>query len=276
MNRIDAHQHFWQYHPERDRWITDDMAVIQRDFLPVDLRPLLTENGLSGCVAVQAGQSEAETMFLLDLAAENPFIAGVVGWVDLQEKDVGERVAYFSQFGRLKGFRHIVQGEEDPGFLSRPEFLRGIRALGNHHYTYDLLIRPHQLEAAIAFVRQFPDQPFVIDHLAKPFIKSGEKEPWASQIKALAQHENVYCKLSGLVTEADWNHWQPQDFSFYIQHAVEVFGPQRLMFGSDWPVCLLAAPYDGVVSLLADEIASLSIDEKAAIWGGTAGRFYGL
>ncbi len=276
MNRIDAHQHFWRYHPVRDAWITDDMAVIQRDFLPSDLKPVLDTNNVSGCVAVQADQSEAETLFLLELADQNPFIEGVVGWVDLQAADVVERLAYFSHYPKLKGVRHIVQGEDDRRFLLRPAFLSGIEALATHGYTYDILVKPHQLDATLEFINCFPDQPFVIDHLAKPYIKAGLRQPWATQLEAIASHDHVYCKLSGMVTEADWNGWEPSDFRYYTQHILEVFGPRRVMFGSDWPVCMVAAAYREVVGLVEQAIAHLTPDEQGLIWHKNATNFYGL
>lgn len=276
MKRIDAHQHFWQYHPLRDAWITDDMAVIQRDFMPDDLEPILVANEVSGCVAVQADQSEAETLFLLGLAANHPFIAGVVGWVDLQADDLSERLVYFRQFEKLKGFRHIVQAEEDPRFLLRPALLKGVEALASYGYTYDILVKPHQLDATLEFVGHFPDQAFVIDHLAKPYIKTGEHQPWAAQMEAIAQHKHVYCKLSGMVTEADVEDWESADFNYYIQHILEVFGVDRVMFGSDWPVCLLATDYGHVVRLLDHSIAHLSSDEQELIWYKNAANFYKL
>lgn len=273
--KIDSHQHFWLYEPIRDAWITDDMRTIQRDFMPADLGPILAYNQLSGCVAVQADQSEDETHFLLELADRYVFIKGVVGWIDLQAENVVERLSYFSQFKRLRGFRHIVQGEE-VGFLERPEFLQGIKALHQYGFTYDVLVKPHQLAATIEFIKRFPNQLFVIDHMAKPYIEKGITVPWAEQMRALAAFDNVYCKLSGMVTEADWMRWQASDFTFYVQHLLDVFGPQRLMFGSDWPVCTLAARYEQVLDLLSEQLNLLSESEKEAIWGGNAIRFYGL
>ncbi len=276
MERIDAHQHFWKYHPVRDAWITDEMTAIQRDFLPDDLKPILDANGVSGCVAVQADQSEGETLFLLDLAERYPFVKGVVGWVDLQAVDVAERLMYFRQYPKLKGFRHIVQSEQDPHFLLRPAFLNGVESLGKQGYTYDLLVKPHQLEATLEFVRSLPTQPLVIDHLAKPGIQAGIREPWAAQMAAIAKHEHVYCKLSGMVTEADWKRWKPADFRFYIQHILHVFGPERVMFGSDWPVCRLAADYEQVVELVAEVASGFAAHEQQSIWYQCAADFYGL
>ena len=276
MNRIDSHQHFWNYHPVKDAWITDDMVVIQRDFLPADLKPFMDANQVSGCIAVQADQSEAETLFLLELADQYPFIKGVVGWVDLQAANASDRLAHFSRYSKLKGIRHIVQGEEDPRFLLRPEFMAGIEALASHRLTYDILVKPHQLDATVDFIACFPDQPFVIDHLAKPYIKAGVRQPWAAQLAVIAKYDHVYCKLSGMVTEADWAAWKPADFAFYIQHTLDVFGPQRVMFGSDWPVCNVAAQYHNVVELVDRAIGHLSPREQELIWFKNAEDFYNL
>jgi len=252
------------------------MERIQRDFLPDDLLPLLVANQVTGCVAVQADQSEAETLFLLDLAARYPFIKGVVGWVDLRAADRADRLRYFRQYPKLKGFRHIVQGEQDVRFLLQPAFLQGVESLGKLGYTYDLLVKPHQLDAALEFVRTLPVQPLVIDHLAKPYIQAGSREPWAAQMAAIAKYEHVCCKLSGMVTEADWEQWKPADFQFYIRHMLEVFGPERLMFGSDWPVCQVAATYTQVVDLVAEAIGGLTESEQQSIWYQCAADFYGL
>jgi len=276
MERIDSHQHFWRYHPVKDAWITDDMAVIQRDFMPGELKPLMDTNRVSGCVAVQADQSEAETLFLLELAEKHPFIQGVVGWVDLQAPHVADRLADFSKYPKLKGIRHIVQGEADPRFLLRPEFMAGVEALASFGLTYDILVKPHQLNAVIEFVDSFPTQPFVIDHLAKPDIKAGQRQPWAAQLATIAEHDNVYCKLSGMVTEADWTAWKPNDFEFYVQHILEVFGPKRIMFGSDWPVCNVAAPYHQVVALAEQALSHLSSVDQERIWHQNAVDFYRL
>ena len=276
MPRIDDHQHFWQFDAVRDAWITDDMAVIQRDFLPTDLAPVLQEHGLDGCVAVQASQSEAETDWLLELAGEHNFIKGVVGWVDLQAENVAERLAHYSQFTKLKGFRHVLQGETDRALMLRPEFRSGVAALHQHGFTYDLLILPDQLGYAAELAKAFPAQPFVLDHLAKPLIKAGELAPWRHDLQALAAHENVFCKVSGMVTEADWQHWQPADFRPYLDVVFEAFGPSRVMFGSDWPVCNVAGGYGRIYALVADYITQLSPDEQDGFWGDNATRFYNL
>jgi L-fuconolactonase len=276
MPRIDAHQHFWQFDPVRDAWITADMAVIQRDFLPADLAPVLQEHGLDGCVAVQASQSEAETDWLLALAGEHDFIRGVVGWVDLRAENIGERLAHYSHFEKLKGFRHVLQGETDRALMLRPEFQRGVAALYPHGFTYDLLVLPDQLGFAAELAGTFPAQPFVLDHLAKPLIRAGRMEPWRRDLQGLAAHENVLCKVSGMVTEADWQHWQPADFWPYLDVVFEAFGPNRVMFGSDWPVCNVAGRYGRMHALVADYVTQLTPDEQARFWGDTATAFYQL
>ncbi len=274
--RIDSHQHFWHFDPVRDNWITDDMHVIQREFLPEDLQPLLEQQQLDGCVAVQASQSELETLFLLDLANKYPFIKGVVGWVDLRSPGVQERLEYFSAFPKLKGFRHIVQAEPQDDFLLRKDFCRGIALLQQYQFTYDILIHPRHLKYANEFVQQFPDQPFVIDHLAKPFIKEQVWNDWKKDMEAIAQHAHVHCKLSGMVTEANWKQWQQNDFSIYIETILDSFGPGRIMFGSDWPVCLVAADYAQVCGIVAHHTEHLPEEDKAKLWGLNATAFYNL
>lgn len=276
MLKIDSHQHFWQFDAVRDAWITPNMAAIQRDFLPADLAPILQQHGLDGCVAVQASQSEVETDFLLELAAAHDFIRGVVGWVDLQADNIGERLAHYSKFPALKGFRHVLQGETDRALMLRPEFQRGLASLYAHGFTYDLLILSDQLGFAAELAANFSMQPFVLDHIAKPLIKAREIEPWRRDLQALAAHENVLCKVSGMVTEADWQHWQPADFRPYLDIVFGAFGPQRVMFGSDWPVCNVAGGYGRAHALVADYVAALSASEQAQFWGGTAAFFYQL
>lgn len=273
---IDSHQHFWRYDPHRDDWITDEMAVLKRDFLPEHLALELAANGVDASIAVQASQSERETLFLLDCAAQHPEIAGVVGWVDLRSSNLPERLAFFAQFKKLRGFRHIVQAEADDGFLLREDFCRGIESLHEFGFTYDILIYPRQLTAACEFVGRFPKQPFLIDHLAKPLIRDGIMEPWRSQIRAVAAHPNVCCKLSGLATEADWRKWSTDDCRPYLDVVFEAFGVERLMFGSDWPVCLLAGTYQRVKDLIGDYIKDLSAPDRAKVFGANAARFYGL
>jgi L-fucono-1,5-lactonase len=274
--KIDSHQHFWRYDAVRDAWITDSMAVLKRDFLPEHLAAELAANGIDASISVQADQSENETMFLLDLAEKNQRIAGVVGWVDLRSPRVGERLEHFSHSSKLRGFRHIGQTEPDDRFLARENFVRGVAQLRAFGFTYDILIYPKQLPAAIELVTQLPEQPFVVDHLAKPEIKSGKTSPWAAQMKEIAQSKNVFCKLSGLVTEADWRRWKTEDFKPYLDVVFDAFGAERLMFGSDWPVCLLAATYRQVNQIIEEYVKGFSQPDKDKIFGGNAARFYGL
>lgn len=274
--QIDAHQHFWHFNPERDSWITEEMAVIQNDFLPQDLQPLLLEAGLDGCVAVQASQSEDETDFLISLATEKDFIKGVVGWVDLQASTLDERLQHYKTFPVVKGFRHVLQGEAQRDLMLTPAFINGIAALQPYGFTYDLLIFPDQLNFCKKLVAQFPDQAFVLDHLGKPFIKRGEIKEWQQDLQQLAKQPNVYCKLSGMVTEADWQGWTRSNFTPYLDAAVEAFGVDRLLFGSDWPVCNLAASYKQVVEIVRDYFRPFSQQEQQKIFGGNAVRFYNL
>ena len=273
--KIDSHQHFWQFDPVRDAWIDDSMQIIARDFLPNDLKPILKESQVGGCVAVQADQSEVETHFLLNLAAQNPFIKGVIGWVDLKAEDLPQRLEYFSKNPLFKGVRHILQGEKE-GYILQDSFLKGIGQLKDFNLTYDILIYPHQIKEAIELVKKNPEQPFVLDHLAKPYIKDKKIKEWASDIKQLAAFKNVHCKLSGMITEADWNHWQSSDFKDYMSVVLEVFGEDRIMFGSDWPVCLLAGSYQHVIRIVEDFIQNLSSTDRNKIMGENARNFYKL
>lgn len=274
--RIDSHQHFWKYDPVRDAWINEDMKVIQRDFLPADLLPLLVKNNLDGCVSVQADQSEEETHFLLQLAAENNFIKAVVGWIDLRAKNLEERLDYFSQFKKLKGFRHIVQDELADDFLLQEDFCIGISKLAKYNFTYDLLILPRHLNYATALAKRFPQQSFVIDHLAKPDFKQIDFAVWEKEMRAIAACPNVMCKVSGLVTEADWNNWKKSDFTYCLDVVTEAFGIHRLMFGSDWPVSLLAASYGESWDIVEHYFSKFSDVEQDKIWGGNAIEFYHL
>lgn len=274
--RIDAHQHFWRHDPAIHTWMDDRMETLQRNYLPQDLRPLLENEGIGGCVAVQADSSTRENDFLLQLAAANPWILGVVGWVDLQSAELSQQLDHWCSQPRAVGVRHIVQDEPDDRFLDNETFRQGVRSLAERGQTYDLLIYERQLPAAIDFVRAIPDVPMVLDHIAKPRIADGALEPWASQLGELAQSANLTCKLSGMVTEANWNQWSPEDLAPYIETAIETFGADRLMFGSDWPVCRLAAEYPQVKSLVEPYLATLSPTERAAIEGDNAIRFYNL
>ena len=273
---IDSHQHFWIYEAEKHAWIDDDMKVIRKDFMPEDLKLVYQNNGIDGCVAVEADQTLAQTDFLLDLAEKNNFIKGVVGWADLRASNINDVLKQYSQFPKLKGFRHVVQAEADHNFMLRPDFLNGIAALEKYNYTYDILIFPHQLGAALELVRRFPNQKFIIDHIAKPYIKDGFYDGWATLMKAIGEHKNVYCKLSGMTTEADYNNWTPEQIEPYMQLVLNSFGANRILFGSDWPVCLVVGNYTKTKELVTNFIAKLSSEEQAAIMGGNAIKFYNL
>jgi len=274
--KIDSHQHFWRYNPVRDAWITDEMAVLKQDFLPEQFARECAANGIDASVAVQADQSENETNFLLELANLNDRIAGVVGWVDLLSPRVVERLEHLSHFEKLRGFRHVAQAEKDERFLAREDFVKGVAQLRQFGFTYDILVYPKQLPAAIELVSRVPEQRFVVDHLAKPQIKTKKTEPWAAQMKEIAQNKNVFCKVSGMVTEADWHNWKPEDFKPYLHGVFEAFGAERLMFGSDWPVCLVAASYRQVKQLIEDYVKGYSEADKDKIFGGNAEKFYRL
>ncbi|CAN5272231.1 amidohydrolase family protein [soil metagenome] len=273
---IDAHQHFWQYNAAQHAWINDNMQVLRKDFLPKDLLPLLEQNGIDGCILVQVDQTEEENTFQLHNANSFDFVKGVVGWVDLQSADVADRLDYYRQFEKMKGFRHILQDEKDRDLMLKPAFKHGISLLNKYNYTYDILIFPEQLQHALEFVKAFPSQRFVIDHIAKPYIKDKKIDEWEKDISAFKSCENVYCKISGMVTEADWNHWTKEDFTTYLDVIVETFGTKRIMFGSDWPVCLVAASYEQMLSIVKDYFLSFSKNEKAAFFGGNAIEFYQL
>ena len=252
------------------------MSVLKRDFLPEELALEFKANGIDASIAVQADQSEKETLFLLELARDNPLIAGVVGWTDLASPNIEERLLFFSRHNKLCGFRHITQSEPDDRFLVRPDFSRGISRLKEFDFTYDILIYPGQLPAAIELVSKFPEQRFVIDHLAKPEIKSQDLAFWETHIRRIAESPNVYCKLSGLVTEADRRKWKAADFKPYLDVVFDAFGQDRLMFGSDWPVCLLAASYEQVKQIIEVYLYGFSAAQKENIFGGNAIRFYNL
>lgn len=274
--RIDAHNHFWQYDPVIHAWIDEGMRTIRRDFLPEDFQAILAESGISGTVAVQADQSMKETHFLLEMASRYDIIKGVVGWVDLQADDLEQQLEAISSNKHLVGIRHIVQAEPDPEFMLGTKVQTGLKKLSGFGMTYDLLIFPHQLHQAIQTVRNLPDQAFVLDHIAKPYIKEGKMDAWKGEMHKLALSDNVMCKLSGMVTEADWQNWKEEDFTPYLDVVVEAFGPERVMFGSDWPVCKLAADYEQVLGLLDSYFRDFSVTEREKIFGGNAIQFYGL
>jgi len=272
---IDTHVHFWKYDKKRDAWITDEMKILKQDHLPAHLIPTLKRNGVDGCVAVQAGQSEYETHFLVELAKTHSEIKGVVGWTDLQSKNVEERLQFFSQYNSIKGWRHVVQSEPDD-FLLREDFQNGIRALAAFNYTYDILIYHYQLKPALEFISKFPNQKFVIDHCAKPDIGKKNIDEWRILIKEMARHPNVYCKLSGLFTETKWKQWSAADFYPYLDVVFEAFGADRLMFGSDWPVMLLSGIYVQWKSLLEKYMENFVEEDRLKVLGENAISFYNL
>ena len=273
--RIDAHQHFWHYSPQTHEWINEEMQVIRRDFLPYDLAPILKANGIDGCVAVQADQTDFESDFLLQLAGEHEIIKGVVGWTDLKSAALESRLEAYKENPLLKGFRHIVQGEPD-GFMTDTGFLKGVSSLKDYDLTYDILVFSHQLPEVCQFMKQLSEMRLVINHLAKPDIKGAEFDSWKKQMTELAAYPHLHIKLSGLVTEADWKGWKLSDFQPYIESILELFGPKRILFGSDWPVCLVAASYEQVLEIVNQYIEKLSVDEQASIMGNNAQRFYKL
>src|ERR1051326_666899 len=274
--KIDAHQHFWIYNQKDFGWIDESMAAIRRNFLPEDLQPELKANAFDGSVVVQTCQTLEETRWLLELAEHNPSILGVVGWADLRSPDIQSQLATLTRNPKLVGVRHIVQSEPDDRFLLQPDFLRGISALEEFDLAYDILIYTKHLPVATEFVQRFPRQRFVLDHLAKPPIKNGEIDSWADGIRRLAACPNVFAKLSGLVTEADWHLWKPEQIVPYLDVAFDAFGLKRLMIGSDWPVCLAAAPYGRTMGIVNDYILKHVPESGDDLLGGNAMRFWRL
>jgi L-fuconolactonase len=274
--RIDSHQHFWKYSVEEYGWINDQMSVLKRDFLPQDLFQELSSNGIDGSIAVQARQTVEETEWLIKLAEEYEFIRGVVGWMDIQSETFKHQLEKYSRRNKLVGIRHVVQDEPDDRFMLRSEFIEGIRLLENYNLVYDILIFENQLPAAVELVARFPNQRFVLDHIGKPKISYTLLNPWKSLITELAQYPGVYCKVSGMVTEADWYHWKNEDFLPYLDTVFDAFGADRIMFGSDWPVCTVAASYHKVFEMVQDYIKQFSSDDQSKILGENAKQFYNL
>jgi L-fuconolactonase len=274
--RIDAHQHFWMYSPELYSWISDKMPELKRDFLPEHLKPLLAGQSFDGSIAVQARQDLDETRWLLELADHNEFVKGVVGWVDLCSPGLPAQLEELTANHKLVGARHILQDELDDEFMLRPEFRRGIARLSEHGLTFDLLLHPRHLHVAVKLVQEFPQQRFVLDHIAKPGIADGLMDPWERDIRELAMFDNVYCKLSGMVTEARWKLWKPPDFHPYLDVVCEAFSRSRLMIGSDWPVCTLSGSYEETMRIVTDYLRQSTPDETNDILGANCVRFYGV
>jgi L-fuconolactonase len=273
---VDAHQHFWKYDPVRDSWINDDMSILKKDFLPEELNEVYKKNKVDGCIAVQADQSSAETMFLLEQAEKHPFIKGVVGWIDPSSRNFREELNTYNSYSLLRGFRNVIQGEDDSRYFNNKLFQEGFSLLQKTRFTYDLLIYHDQLPAAIRFSERYPDQKFILDHCGKPDIKNGSIKNWKRDIRIIAENPNMYCKLSGLVTEADWGRWNYQQISPYLEIAGEYFGTDRLCFGSDWPVCLLASNYEKVLGIIDSFCKQVSEAEREQIFSGNAISFYQL
>jgi L-fuconolactonase len=276
MLKIDAHHHFWQFDPVRDNWITAEMSVIARDFMPADLLPVLERNGIDGTVLVQTCHTEDDTRFMLQLANENDFIKGVVGWVNLQSLNLEDRLKHYAQYPKMKGFRHVLQSDPDEQLMLRDSFKNGISLLNKYNFTYDILIYPNHLKYAAELVAEFPDQKFVVDHMAKPYIKDKLMDQWKEDIEALSRYQNVYCKVSGMLTEADWYAWHTDDFTPYLDAVFNAFNTNRVMYGSDWPVCKLAGGYNRALEILQIYASRLSLQEQEQLFGGNAIDFYDL
>jgi L-fuconolactonase len=275
---IDSHQHFWQLDKPFDYgWLdAPGLAPIKRDFLPADLKVHLNNCGIEKSIFVQTQHNLSENRWALQLAEENEFIAGIVGWVDLASDECETQLQEFIDHPKFLGIRHVTHDEPDDDFIIQPDVLRGLRVLEKHKVPFDLLFYVQHLKHAARLGRELPELPMVIDHLAKPKIKLQTLDDWLPDFKAASQHDNIFCKLSGLITEADWDHWKPSDLRPYIDAALECFGPKRCMFGSDWPVCELAGSYEDVYHALKEAVSSLSESERSDIFEGTARRFYGL
>lgn len=277
MQRIDAHQHFWKFDPVRDNWINSDMSVIARDFLPDDLLPLLQRNNIDGTVVVQTCHMDEDNRFMLELADQHSFIKGVVGWVNLQSIKVEDKLKYYHErFPKMKGFRHVLQADPDDQLMLRDGFKNGISFLNKYNFTYDILIYPKHLKYAAQLAAEFPDQKFVVDHLAKPHIKTREIDSWKRDIEALSKNLNVYCKVSGMLTEADWYSWKTEDFTPYLDAVFNAFSINRVMYGSDWPVCKLAGGYNRAMEILQIYTSRFSEREQEQFYGGNAIEFYNL
>ena len=276
VEKIDSHFHLWRYENDDYGWIDENMGTLKRDFLPPDIERELQGTRIDGAIAVQAQQTLNETDWLIGLADQFSFIRGVVGWAPIANEDFSEHLDRLQPLRKLKGLRHVVQSEPDDNFILNASFNRGIARLKNTGLVYDILIFEKHLPAAIQFVDRHPQQKFVLDHIAKPRIRERVMDPWRQNIAELAKRENVYCKLSGMVTEADWAAWSPQDLWPYVEVVLEAFGPQRLMAGSDWPVCLLATSYPGWFNALNTFLEKLTVSERERVQGATATEVYGL
>ena len=273
---IDAHHHLWLYNSVDYGWMDESMEVLRRDYTPADLEKEMVKSGIDGTVVVQARQLLEETTWLLEMAEQNPFIKGVVGWLDLRSDELKSQLDCFTSHPKLVGVRHVIHDEPDDDFMLRPAFVKGIELLQSYNLTYDLLLFPKHLDRALELVNMFPEQRFVLDHISKPFIKAGILEPWKGDMEALASQANVWCKISGMVTEADLKKWKFEDFVPFMQSVVEAFGTDRIMLGSDWPVCKLAAEYEEVMAIPFDFFNNLEETERDRILGLNAIECYQL
>ena len=273
MRIIDSHQHFWKYHPQNHAWINDGMKIIQKDFLPEELASIFGKERIDGCISVQVDQTEAETQFQIELAKNNPFIKGVVGWINLMNPSIEAALEKYQDYPIVKGFRHILQGEAK-GFMLQPEFINGLKTLAKNNYTYDLLIYHHQIPEALELLKNLGELKIVVDHIAKPDIKNSHITEWSKNIKALAKYPNVHFKISGMTTEADWKNWTAEDLTPYLDIVVEAFGTNRLMFGSDWPVCLVASTYHQWLTIVKNYFSNFTKEEQAKIFAGNCESFY--
>ena len=272
--RIDAHQHFWKYSPIAHEWMDESMKVIRKDFSPTDLAKELHALKIDGTVAVQVDETETETQYLLDLAAEHDLIKGVVGWIDLKSTHAIERMHYWKKYSGLKGFRCIMQGQPDEAYITNKEFIANVKKLSSVDYTYDLLVYHHQFSSLIKFVDKLPDNRMILDHIGKPDIKNRNIKDWQANIKTLAQHPGIYCKLSGMITEADYKHWTYDDLKPYLEIAAEYFGVDRICFGTDWPVCLVAGSYQQVYQVVQKFSTQLTKDQQDKLFGANTIKFY--
>ncbi|MEQ1826945.1 MAG: amidohydrolase family protein, partial [Pirellula sp.] len=273
MMRVDSHQHFWRYSPSDYPWIPQGSAI-HRDYLPPDLKRELDDARIDACIAVQARQEFKENRFLCGLAEQHEFIVGVVGWIDLRSEQVDEQAKQFRRLPKAVGVRHVVQDESDPDFMAKEPFRRGIKCLRDHQLVYDILIYAHQLKDAIRLVRDFPEQRFVLDHIAKPKIRSGDIQEWRADIHSIASYSNLYVKLSGMVTEADHQKWTEPQLRPYWQHILQTFGPDRILYGSDWPVIRLASEYSRWIEIVTHWLDELGEADREKIWGGNTRLAY--
>ncbi|KJF82691.1 amidohydrolase family protein [Photobacterium angustum] len=277
MKIIDAHQHYWHYNPSEYDWIDDSMKVLQQDFLPSHYKEEMKGNNIHGSVVVQARQSDQETKWLLDLADHNEHILGIVGWIDLKSKNLEHQLKEYKASTKLKGFRHVIHDELDIDFMLDLQFINGLRLLNEYNYTYDLLIKSEHLENTIRLIEQLPKMKLVIDHIAKPNIKKKEWDTWAIHLKKIAKdYPHVYCKISGIVTEADWYNWNEEELIEYIKYVIDIFGPSRVMFGTDWPVCQVASKINKIIELCEKPIYKNNHNIQYKLFNENASLFYSL